>query len=138
VGCWQALLEADPAAADSPGRDGLSPLLLLLGARADAGHPVDEDCLRAQIDILLARQVDLDRRDARGFGPLHLCALHGQLAALRRLLQAGADREARDALNRRPHDIAVMRGFVDLAAELEPGARGKAAPPSLARFLREP
>ena len=88
-------------------------------------------------DVLLAQRIDLERRDARGFGPLHLCALHGQLAALRRLLSAGADREARDALNRRPQDIAVMRGFVDLAAELEPAARNK-TPPSLARFLREP
>jgi uncharacterized protein len=136
--CWRALLQEDAAAVDSAGSGGLSPLLLLLGARADAGHPVDEDCLRAQLDVVLALPVDLDRRDSRGFGPLHLCALHGQLAALRRLLQAGADREARDTLNRRPQDIAVMRGFVDLAAELEPLDRSKAATPSLARFLREP
>ena len=137
TGCWQALLRADPAAADAEGADGLTPLLLLLGARADPGHPVDEDCLRVQLDVLLAQQPDLDRRDARGFGPLHLCALHGQLAALRRLLQAGADREVRDSLNRRPQDVAVMRGFVDLAAELEPldSSRGT---PSLARFLKKP
>lgn len=135
--CWQALLRADPGAADAEGGDGLSPLLLLLGARANAGQPADEDCLRAQLDVLLAHPLDLDRRDARGFGPLHLCALHGQLAALRRLLEAGADREARDSLNRRPQDIAVMRGFVDLAAELEPGERGKVTP-SLARFLNKP
>ena len=137
VACWQALLQADPQAADAPGADGLSPLLLLLGARADAGHPVDEDCLHAQLEVLLGRPLDLDRRDARGFGPLHLCALHGQLAALRRLLQAGADREARDSLNRRPQDIAVMRGFVDLAAELEPLDSSRATP-SLARFLKKP
>ncbi|MCK7595372.1 ankyrin repeat domain-containing protein [Pseudomarimonas salicorniae] len=136
--CWRALLSADPAAADSDGADGLSPLLLLLGARADPGHPADEDCLRLQLDVLLGQPVDLDRRDGRGFGPLHLCALHGQLAALRRLLEAGADREARDSLNRRPQEIAVMRGFVDLAAELEPADRHRATPPSLARFLNKP
>ncbi len=135
--CWQALLSADPEAADAEGDEGLSPLLLLLGARADAGHPVDEECLRAQLDLLLGQPLALDRRDGRGFTPLHLCALHGQLAALRRLIQAGADRDARDALNRRPQDIAVMRGFVDLASELEPGERVRAASPSLARFLNK-
>jgi ankyrin repeat protein len=136
--CWQALLRADPAAADAPGADALSPLLFLLGARANPGHPADEDCLRIQLEVLLAHPLDFERRDARGFGPLHLCALHGQLAALRRLLEAGADREARDSLNRRPQDIAVMRGYVDLAAELEPLDRDKPPPPSLARFLKKP
>ena len=37
-------------------------------------------------------------------------------------------------LGRSPHDLAVLRGFVDVAAEFEPG---RAGPPSLARFLRE-
>lgn len=136
--CWQALLGADPEAADAEGDEGLSPLLLLLGARADPGHPVDEECLRAQLDVLLGHTLSLDRRDGRGFTCLHLCALHGQLAALRRLIEAGANRDARDALNRRPQDIAVMRGFVDLAAELEPGERARSPSPSLARFLNKP
>jgi ankyrin repeat protein len=135
--CWRALLDADPGAADSAGAEGLTPLLLLLGARADAGRPADEDCLGAQLEILLAHPLDLGARDPRGFSPLHLCALHGQLAALRRLLQADADREARDTLNRRPQDIAVMRGFVDLAAELDPLDASRATP-SLARFLKKP
>jgi ankyrin repeat protein len=135
--CWRALLDADPGAADSPGAEGLTPLLLLLGARADAGRPVDEDCLGAQLETLLAHPLELGARDPRGFSPLHLCALHGQLAALRRLLQAGADREARDTLNRRPQDIAVMRGFVDLATELEP-IDSRRGTPSLARFLKKP
>lgn len=137
LACWQTLLT--PADADLPGADGLSPLLLLLGARADSGHPIDESCLRAQVELLLQQPLDLDRRDSRGFGPLHLCALHGQLASLRRLLSAGADREARDTLNRRPHDIAVMRGFVDLASELEPRAPARPGEaPSLAGLLRRP
>jgi ankyrin repeat protein len=123
-------------APDEASAAGQTPLLLLLGARADAGRPVDEDCLGAQLETLLAHPLELGARDPRGFSPLHLCALHGQLAALRRLLQAGADREARDTLNRRPQDIAVMRGFVDLATELEP-IDSRRGTPSLARFLKK-
>jgi uncharacterized protein len=134
VALWQSLLAAG-AAPDIRNAGGLTPLLLLLGARAEAGSLCDEDVLAAQMEILLTRQLDLDSRDARGFGPLHLAALHGQLRAVRRLLVAGASRDARDQLNRRPHDIAIMRGFVDIAAELE----DRVVPsPSLARFLREP
>ena len=53
---------------------------------------------------------------------------------VQRLLREGANRQARDTLGRTPHDIAVLRGFVDVAAEFEPSR----AAPSLARFLREP
>lgn len=134
LACWQVLL--NPASADVANADGLSPLLLLLGARADIGHPIDERCLAVQLELLLKHAVDLERRDVRGFGPLHLCALHGHLASLPSLLVAGASREARDALNRTPQDIAIMRGFVDLAADLAPH---RAAPaPSIARFLKGP
>ena len=72
----------------------------------------------------------------RGFGPLHLAALHGLLRIARALLREGADPDQRDTLNRTPREIAVMRGYVDVAAELAPQA---AAPSqvSMARFLRE-
>jgi hypothetical protein len=40
----------------------------------------------------------------------------------------------RDTLNRSPREIAVMRGFVDVAAEFAPAQTGM----SMARFLREP
>ena len=44
------------------------------------------------------------------------------------------DPEVRDSLNRSPREIAVMRGFVDVAAEFAPAQAGV----SMARFLREP
>jgi hypothetical protein len=53
---------------------------------------------------------------------------------VQRLLREGAERQLRDALGRTPHDLALLRGYVDIAAEFEP-ARSQ---PSLARFLREP
>lgn len=132
IACWNALLSDAVEMADRPGASDLSPLLLLLGARAEAGHALDEDCLGAQLEVLLSHKPDLERRDPRGFTALHLCALHGLMQPLRQLLAVGADRQARDQLNRRPQEIAVLRGFVDLAAELD----GNTAP-SMARLLRK-
>src|SRR3546814_8268460 len=74
----------------------------------------------AALDHLLDEEVSLDAQDPRGFGPLHLAALHGQLRKTQRLLRAGCDPDLRDALNRTPREIAVMRGFVDVAAEFAP------------------
>ena len=127
------LLLAD-AAPDEASALGQTPLLLLLGARAEPGAACDEDVLLAALDRLLGEGVAHDAHDARGLTPLHLAALHGLPRVVQRLLREGADRNARDILGRSPHDLAVLRGFVDVAAEFEPG---RAGPPSLARFLRE-
>ena len=121
--------EADKASAGS-----VTPLLLLLGARAEPGTPCDEQVVLAGLERLLDEDVALDVRDPRGFGPLHLAALHGLLQVVQRLLRAGADPDPRDTLNRSPRDIAVMRGFIDVAAEFEPRVPGVS---SMARFLRE-
>ncbi|TWI01627.1 hypothetical protein IP90_02186 [Luteimonas cucumeris] len=121
--------EADVAAAG-----GVTPLLLLLGARAEPGTACDEDTLLVALDRLLDEDVSLDAQDPRGFGPLHLAALHGLLRVTQRLLRAGSDPGLRDALNRTPREIAVMRGFVDVAGEFAPLQSGV----SMARFLREP
>jgi len=111
-----------------------TPLLLLLGARADTGATCDESVLLAALDRLLREPVALGTREGRGFSPLHLAALHGLGQVVRRLLSAGADLHQRDGLNRTPHEVAVLRGFVDVAAEFEPARAGA----SLARFLRKP
>lgn len=119
---------------DAPAAGDVTPLLLLLGARAEPGTACDEDVVLAGLERLLDEDIALDARDPRGFGPLHLSALHGLLRVTQRLLRAGADPEQRDALNRIPREIAVMRGFIDVAAEFEPAGPGV----SMARFLREP
>ena len=77
----------------------------------------------------------LDSQDARGFGPLHLAALHGLPRVVKWLLRAAADPDLRDTLNRTPREIAVMRGFVDIAAEFAPPMGGEV---SMARLLRDP
>jgi hypothetical protein len=132
VALFDTLLLAG-AEVDAVAAGGVTPLLLLLGARAEPGTACDEDVLLAVIEHLLDEGASLDARDPRGFGPLHLAALHGLLRVTRRLLRAGADPEARDALNRTPREIAVMRGFVDVAHEYVPSPSGV----SMARFLRD-
>ena len=122
--------EPDQAAAG-----GVTPLLLLLGARAEPGTACDEDVVVAGLQRLLDEDVSLEARDPRGFGPLHLAALHGLLQVVQVLLRAGADPDLRDALNRSAREVAVMRGFVDVAAEFAPATPGGV---SMARFLREP
>lgn len=124
------------ADAQQAANGGATPLLLLLGARAEPGTPSTEDVLLAGLERLLDEDVRLDVRDQRGFGPLHLSALHGLLRASQVLLRAGADLNQRDALNRTPREVALMRGYVDVAAGLTP-ADGSTSPVSMARFLRE-
>ena len=114
---------------------GTTPLLLLLGARAEPGTAADEDVLVAGMERLLDHDASLDAKDSRGFGPLHLGALHGLLLVVQTLLRAGADPDQRDTLNRPPREIAVMRGFIDIAAEFVPGQAGGGV--SMARFLRD-
>ena len=133
VALFDTLLLAG-AEADSVAAGAVTPLLLLLGARAEPGTACDESVLLAALERLLDEDVSLDVQDPRGFGPLHLAALHGLLSVVQRLLRAGADPDLRDAINRSPREIAVMRGFVDVAAQFAPAVPG--AP--LARFLREP
>ncbi len=121
--------EADQAAAGT-----VTPLLLLLGARAEPGTACDEHVVLAAVERLLDEDVSLEVRDPRGFGPLHLAALHGLPLLVQRLLRAGADPDLRDALGRSPREIAVMRGFIDVAGEFEPAVPGVS---SMARFLRD-
>lgn len=122
------------ADADAPAA-GATPLLLLLGARSEPGTAADEDVLLAGLEQLLAQDVALDARDPRGFGPLHLAALHGLARVVQRLLKAGADPELRDSLGRSPREIALMRGFVDIASEFAPATHPRDI--SMARFLRD-
>ena len=134
-----ALLDALLLAGADPQQSaagGVTPLLLLLGARAEPGTPSAEEVVLAGLERLFDEDVRLDARDQRGFGPLHLAALHGLLRIAQALLREGADLDARDALNRTPREIALMRGYVDVAAELAP-ATNAPQQVSMARFLRE-
>ena len=75
-----------------------------------------------------------DSQDRRGLSALHIAAMHGLPRIVQRLLREGANRQLRDILGRSAHDLALLRGYVDIAAEFEPPRTA----PSLARFLRDP
>ncbi|GIX38562.1 MAG: hypothetical protein KatS3mg127_1801 [Silanimonas sp.] len=153
------LADADPEASSNAEQ---TPLLLLLGARAEPGAGYDETVLLAGLDRLLAEGVSLAQAEHRGLTALHLAALHGMGRIVERLLREGADPTARDRLGRTPQDLALIRGFVDIAAlfharpSMPRSAGGQAGsetarppapsgatageaaarPPSLARLLR--
>jgi len=129
-------LLAAGAEVDARTAQGCTPLLLMLGARQDIGASLPGELLAERVGLLLGAGARLDVQERRGLGPLHLAALHGLNDCVSGLLTAGADRDQRDALGRSPRDIALQRGFVDIAAEL--GAKPGSAPPSLAGFLRPP
>lgn len=116
--------------------EGCSALLLLLGAHQEAGVTLPDELLVERVGLLLGAGARLDVQERRGYGPLHLAALHGLNACVSGLLAAGAERQKQDALGRTPRDLALLRGFVDIAAELD-GAPAR-TPKSLAGFLRPP
>lgn len=111
---------------------GEAPLLLLLGAAELPGTPLQVESLLPQLDRLLENGALLDSQDQRGFSALHWAAQHGLLPVVQRLLRAGAEPGLRDGLARSAAEVALTRGYVDIARELE----GPKPPPSMARFLR--
>ena len=128
----KTLLEngADPDAANASGQ---TALLLLLGARSEAGSFADQKHLLASMRLLLAHRADPNRQDQRGVSALHACALHGLLLPARALLAEGANRELRDMRDRTPREIAHLLGYIDVAAEL-----GANAVPRANQLLQQP
>jgi ankyrin repeat protein len=124
---FDALLLAD-ADAEATSASEQTPTLLLLGARAEAGASVDEDVLLAALDRLLSEGVSLGQVEHRGLTVLHLAALHGLGRIVERLLREGAHPAARDRLGRTPHDLALIRGFVDIAALFQSVRHAEAKP----------
>ena len=115
----EALLEHS-AAVDARNSEGQTPLLLLLGAHAEAGAAADQKALLALMPLLLKRHTDINAADNRSVTALHACALHGLLLPARALVAAGADTLARDMRERTPREVAHLLGFIDVAKELAP------------------
>ena len=124
------------AAVDVVDSDGMTPLLLLLGAHQRPGNDGDPTHLGALVPVLLDAGADLRRADRRGVGPLHACAMHALLAPARVLLARGAERAAVDAFGRTAADVARQLGYIDIAHEL--AARHAPPAPSVRQTLRQP
>jgi len=114
---FDMLLDAG-ATIDARNADGQTALLILLGAHAPPRSGADQKALLGLLEVLRGRGAGIDVQDERGVGPLHACAMHGLLLPARALLKAGADRSARDLLERTPREVAHRLGFVDVATEL--------------------
>ncbi|NID16201.1 ankyrin repeat domain-containing protein [Luteibacter yeojuensis] len=120
---------------NKPDKDGVTPLLILLGAHMRPGADADATHLGALVPVLLDAGAKLEHADHRGVSVLHACAMHALLPPARVLLQRGANRNAADAFGRTAGDVARHLGYVDVAHEL--GARVGAIP-SVRQTLRQP
>ncbi|HEY8229086.1 MAG TPA: ankyrin repeat domain-containing protein [Rhodanobacteraceae bacterium] len=110
----------DVAPVNTRDRSGATPLLVLLGVHTKPGADCDGTHLGALVPALLDAGADLDHADAHGVTALHACAMHATFEPARMLLQRGANREARDCMQRTPSDVAGVLGYIDLAMELAP------------------
>jgi uncharacterized protein len=126
----EALLAADPAQASARNEAGVSALLFALYHRNDAAR---DALLAAGADVGGAEAAalgDLERLDPQaragdGFGALQLAAFFAGPAAVRRLLELGADPDADGAnpLQVRPlHSAASVGDHESVRALLEAGA----------------
>ncbi len=113
----QQLLDAG-AEIDARNASGQTPLLVLLGARNTPQSPPGTRVLPDLGGVLVHAGASLDVQDTRGVGVLHAAAMHGLLDTVRWLLRAGAEPRLRDTLGRTAHDVALVLGYVDVAAEL--------------------
>jgi len=97
---------------------GQTPLLLLLGARAEPGTNADQKHLLVLLRQLLVAGVDVNAQDQRGVSALHACAMHGLLLPARVLLAARADTSRRDVLDRSAREVAHLLGYIDVDSEI--------------------
>ena len=98
------------ALVDLPQRDGITPLMVAVGAGASSidtrGKFRTELDALATADALLAAGAAVDERDARGRTALHYAAAVGYTDAAKQLVEHGADPAATDADGVTPLDAA--------------------------------
>ena len=146
IGQLKSILAADPAAATTPAKKGMTPLhyaanlnrqeaayvLLKAGVDPNGTIPASQttplhwaadadsaDVLR----LLLKNGAAADARAKYGLTPLHLAARKGAVASIERLLEAGADPNAADESGNTPlHDAASKDRAAAVTALLARGA----------------
>ncbi|HEX5488610.1 MAG TPA: ankyrin repeat domain-containing protein [Rhodanobacteraceae bacterium] len=110
----------DNTTVNAADKGGATPLLMLLGVHVKPGTDCDGTHLGALLPVLLDAGADIGHADQHGVTALHACAMHALFEPARALLARGADREARDCVQRTPAEVARLLGYVDLAMELSP------------------
>ncbi len=113
---------------------GDSALMWLLGADAPLQAFASEACIAQQVALLIRHGASLEGQNSQGASVLHLAAQRGALNLVEHLLVLGAPRGLRDTIGRDASEVALSKGYVDVAAAL----RGNNAPVSMARLLRQP
>lgn len=110
-------LGADP---NAPADDGFPPLIAALGStRGHPGAPSRPDVDQI-VRLLLAHGADPNQRGLNDYTALHMAVAEGNLLAVQRLLDAGADPELRTRIDGRetPQEMAEAAGLAEIAAVL--------------------
>jgi ankyrin repeat protein len=108
---------ADP---NPPALDGFPPLIAAIAAgRPTPGATAQTDVLDI-LPLLLAFGADPNQRGIHDYTPLHMAVAEGNLAAVRLLLDAGADPRLRTRIDdyETPREMAERAGLGDIAAVL--------------------
>lgn len=111
-------LGADP---NSPTDDGFPPLIAALGMTRDApGAPKRTD-VDAIVRLLLKYGADPNLRGLNDYTALHMAVAEGNLLAVHRLLEAGADPTLRTRIDacETPVEMAKAAGATDIVTTLE-------------------
>lgn len=114
-----ALLD-DDTSLNVTDKAGATPVLMLLGVHMKPGTECDGTHLGALLPVLLDAGAAIDHTDEHGVTALHACAMHALFEPARVLLARGADRTARDCMQRTPAEVARVLGYVDIELELSP------------------
>ncbi|HJP97668.1 MAG TPA: ankyrin repeat domain-containing protein, partial [Rhodanobacteraceae bacterium] len=138
--CRRLLAELlpDNTSLNTADEGGDAPLLMLLGVHVKPGSDCDGTHLGALVPVLLDAGAELGHADKHGVTALHACAMHALFEPARVLLARGADREARDCMQRTPAEVARVLGYVDLALELSPRRSGKLNAPVVTPLMTHP
>lgn len=99
--------------------DNQSALMLLAGIRSRAAHEDRQAGAADFVRLLMGAGADVRARDVSGWTALHAAAGLGAQEIVRALVQGGADPHARDINGNAPADIALERGHLSVAADLE-------------------
>lgn len=85
---------------------------------AACGDPNVPDVNPEIFELVLRHGIDIDARDDLGFTALHTTAVINKKAAVKLLINLGANVEARDNTGRTPLIRVCIEGFVEIAKTL--------------------